>query len=60
MTHDQEQLIIELLEDDIRQHAVKSENPMVQAWADGRAEHAKETLESLRKLLSENTEHRQP
>jgi len=54
MTRDQEQLIIELLEDDIRQHSVKSKNPMVQAWADGRVEHAEETLESLRKLLSEN------
>ena len=54
MTHDQEQLIIELLEDDIRQHSVKSENPMVQAWADGRVEHAKESLESLRKIISEN------
>lgn len=54
MTHDQEQLIIELLEDDIRQYSVKSENPMVQAWADGRVEHAKESLESLRKIISEN------
>ena len=54
MTHDQEQLIIELLEDDIRKHSVKSENPMVQAWVDRRVEHAKESLESLRKIISEN------
>ena len=56
MTHDQEQLIIELLESDMKKHSVKAVHPMVQTWADGRVEDIKETLEEFRKILSQNEE----
>ncbi len=54
MTHDQEQLIIELLEGDIKEHSVKCVRPMVQIWADGRVEDARETLEEFRKIITMN------
>lgn len=50
MTHEQEELIIELIENDIRKHSVKAMNPMVQAWADGRVELAKESLAAFREI----------
>jgi|21_taG_2_1085346.scaffolds.fasta_scaffold151946_2 flagellin-specific chaperone FliS len=51
MTHDQEQLIIELIENDIKQHSTKgAHHPMYQSWADGRVEDLKEALEAFREL----------
>ena len=54
MTHDQEQLIIKILEDDIKKYSVEARSPMVQTWADGRVEDVKEAMTEFRKLLSDN------
>lgn len=52
MTQEQEELIIELIEDDIRRHSVKTwpPTPAMQAWADGRVALAKESLAAFREL----------
>ena len=50
MTQEQEELIIELIESDIRKHSVNAMNPKVQAWADGRVELAKESLAAFQEL----------
>lgn len=54
MTHDRQQLIIDLIEDDIKKYSVKAHNPIVQAWADGWVEEAKETLEAFHKIFRDN------
>lgn len=51
---EQKELIEELIENDIRKHSVEAINPMVQAWADGRVELAKETLAAFRENASEH------
>lgn len=56
MTHDQEQIIIDLIEADIRKHSIKTINPTVQAWADGRVDDVKETLEAFRRILRDNNQ----
>jgi FAD/FMN-containing dehydrogenase len=51
MTHDQEQLIIDPLEADIKKHSVDAVNPTVQVWAGGRVEDGKKALEAFRETL---------
>ena len=55
MTHDQEQLIIDLIEQDIKKHSVEAHFPMVQVYVDGRVEDLKETLNAFHKLKAAPT-----
>jgi hypothetical protein len=59
MTNDQEQLIIDLIEADIKKHSVEAMNQTVQTWADGKADDLKETLEAFRKILRDNDQAQQ-